>query len=112
MGSLACPPMKTFLAFASVACLALSGCGEVRDTMMVVPDRQGHASADVTTAKATGKGSNAVTAGTDEMYITLGAQDSLSSVAKAYGITLEKLIARNRLTKSPKPGDNLVVPKK
>lgn len=105
--------MKTFLACATVACLALSGCGEVRDTMMVVPDRQGHSASDPTNPAQTGglSGRPQAVPG-KEMYITLGAQDSLSSVAKAYNVTLEWLIKRNRLTTSPKAGDNIIVPNK
>lgn len=98
--------MKTLLACATVACLALTGCGEYRDSMTAVPDRQGHAAGSAPARQI----SNGPVAGKGEMYITLGAQDSLSSVSKAYNVTLEWLIKRNRLTASPKPGDNLIVP--
>jgi hypothetical protein len=103
--------MKTFLACATVACFALAGCGDYRDSMMTTPDRHGHASFDPSTPPSTG-GSNKPQAGKGEMYITLGAQDSLSSVAKAYNVTLEWLIKRNRLTATPKAGDNIIVPNK
>lgn len=83
----------------------------MRESMSVVPDRKGHAASDPTST-GNGTASNAVVANPKtEMYITLGAQDTLSSVAKAYGVTLEWLIRRNRLTKSAQAGDNLIVPK-
>ncbi len=104
------PPMRNFLALASfVTVLVLSGCDEYRETMMVVPDRQGHA-ASAEGAQSKPGISNTAVAHKGEMYITLGAQDTLSSVAKAYGVTLEWLIKRNRLTNPPKAGDNLIVP--
>ncbi len=104
--------MRNILILASfVTVLALSGCDEYRETMMVAPDRQGHAAGPAGGAAPTqGKGSTQPVASKGEMYITLGAQDSLSSVAKAYGATLEWLIKRNRLTNPPKAGDNLIVP--
>lgn len=104
--------MKTLLVCASAACFTLASCSEFRDTMMVVPDRQGHAATNgIAAAPTEGKGTNVVVAiPGKEMYITLGAQDTLSSVAKAYNVTLEWLIKRNRLTKPAKPGDNLIVP--
>lgn len=106
--------MKTLLACGSIACLALAGCGDYRDTMMVVPDRQGHSAFDPTKPPQTGgqMSTRPQAMPGKEMYITLGAQDSLSSVAKAYNVTLEWLIKRNRLTTAPKPGDNLIVPNK
>lgn len=89
----------------------MTGCGEYRETMMVVPDRQGHAAHDPNSTTPTDIGTTTV-AGKNEMYITLGAQDTLSSVAKAYGVTLEWLIKRNRITTAPQAGDNLVVPRR
>lgn len=99
------------LAILALSGLGLTGCGDYRETMMVVPDRQGHAARDPNSTAPTSIGNTSV-AGTNEMYITLGAQDSLSSVARAYGVTLEWLIKRNRLEKAPQPGDNLVVPRR
>jgi len=102
--------MRTLPALA-LAILALTGCGEYRETMMVVPDRQGHAARDPNTGAPEG-GAMTRVANKNEMYITLGAQDSLSSVAKAYGVTLEWLIKRNRITTAPQAGENLVVPRR
>jgi hypothetical protein len=105
--------MKTFLACATVACFALAGCGDYRDSMMTTPDRHGHADSDPSNPAQPGLMQNRPQAVPGkEMYITLGAQDSLSSVAKAYNVTLEWLIKRNRLTASPKAGDNIIVPNK
>ncbi len=102
--------MRNFLALASfVTVLVLSGCDEYRQTMMVTPDRQGHAASADGTQPKSGL-SNSLSASKGEMYITLGAQDTLSSVAKAYGVTLEWLIKRNRLTAPVKAGDNIIVP--
>ena len=84
----------------------------MRESMSVAPDRKGHAASSSETGSApTSGGSNQPVANKNEMYITLGAQDTLSSVAKAYGVTLEWLIKRNRLTKPVQAGDNLIVPK-
>mgnify|MGYP000160607892 CR=1 FL=1 len=106
--------MRILLACIAIISLgAFAGCdSDMRESMSVVPDRQGHAatSLDSGSAPASG-GSNQPVANKTEMYITLGAQDSLSTVAKAYGVTLEWLIKRNRLTKPVKAGDNLIVPK-
>jgi LysM repeat protein len=83
----------------------------MRESMNVVPERLGHAAGDPVDGAAAGP-SNAVVANPKtEMYITLGAQDTLSSVAKAYGVSLEWLIKRNRLSKPVAAGDNLIVPK-
>ena len=94
-----------------LASLAVTGCSDYRDTMMVAPDRQGHAATDPERPTPQG-GTTKLVAGPGEMYITLGAQDTLTSVAKAYGVTLDWLIKRNRLTDPPKPGDNLIVPQR
>lgn len=105
--------MRNLTACIAIISLAvLAGCGsDMRESMSVVPDRKGHAASDPANG-GNGQASNAVVANPKtEMYITLGAQDTLSSVAKAYGVTLEWLIKRNRLTKAVQPGDNLIVPK-
>ncbi len=83
----------------------------MRESMSVVPNRAGHAAANADGATAPSSVNTVVANPKTEMYITLGAQDSLSSVAKAYGVTLEWLIKRNRLTKPVQAGDNLIVPK-
>ena len=83
----------------------------MRESMSVVPNRDGHAARNADTGAPAAIGNAVVANPKTEMYITLGAQDTLSSVAKAYGVTLEWLIKRNRLTKPTQPGDNLIVPK-
>lgn len=103
--------MRTISAFI-LAAIVLAGCGDYRDSMMVVPDRQGHAASDPNSTVPQGKGSTKPIAAKGEMYITLGAQDTLSSVAKAYGVTLDWLIKRNRLETTPVAGDNLIVPQR
>jgi LysM repeat protein len=103
--------MRITLAASSLAFLALAGCGDYRDSMMVAPPRGGHAAYDPNVAPPPTAGSTTSVASQSEMYITMGAQDSLSSIAKAYGVTLDWLIKRNRLTDTPKPGANLIVPR-
>ena len=105
--------MRNLLACIAIISLgALAGCGsDMRESMSVVPDRKGHAASNPDGGSAPSASNTVVANPKTEMYITLGAQDSLSSVAKAYGVTLEWLIKRNRLTKPTKPGDNLIVPK-
>jgi len=105
--------MRNLIAgLALVSLIALAGCGDYRESMMTVPDRGGHAAINQDNPAPKGANRNKPIPGDNEMWITLGAQDSLSSVAKAYGVTIENLIKRNRLTEPVKPGDNLIVPKK
>lgn len=102
--------MRNLLVSLSVASiLFLVGCGEERQSMRVVPDRNGHAASDPT-GKGGGQGMQIV-ADKDEIYITTGAKDSLTSLAKKYGTTVEWLIKRNDLKNGlPAPGSNLIVP--
>lgn len=101
--------MRNLLASLSVASvLFLVGCGEERHSMRVVPDRQGHAASDPTGKAGLG---NKPTAEEGEIYITTGAKDSLTSLAKKYGTTTIWLIKRNDLKDGlPAPGSNLIVP--
>ena len=101
--------MRNLLASLSVASiLFLVGCGEERQSMRVVPDRNGHAAVDATGKSGQGM---ALVADKDEIYITTGAKDSLTSLAKKYGTTVEWLIKRNDLKNGlPAPGSNLIVP--
>lgn len=103
--------MRILLACAAVLSVGLlAGCGDTRESVMVVPDRDGHAASPTDAQPATG-GSTKQVAGPNEMWITLGNGDTLTSVSKAYGVTVEWLIKRNKLSGMPKPGDNLIVPK-
>lgn len=95
------------LSFASI--FLLVGCLEERQSMRAVPDRNGHAAVD-----ATGKGGlgNKPTADENEVWITTTPKDSLTSLAKKHGTTVEWLIKRNDLKDGlPAPGSNLIVPK-
>ncbi len=74
------------------------GCGDYRESMMVAPDRQGHAAGKPTGLGQAGPLSNKPTIRKGEMWITMGNGDTLSSIAKAYGVTLKWLIERNQLT--------------
>jgi hypothetical protein len=77
--------------------------------MLVAPNRQGHAAGQ---PGHLGQGGlkQVQIPGPGEMFITMGPTDTLTSVAKAYGVELGWLIKRNDLTTSPKPGSNLIVP--
>lgn len=83
--------------------------------MSVAQDKQGHAY--IPDGGQPGGGSMSLVAGEDEQYITTGAKDTLTSVAKKYNTTLAWLIKRNQLKDAEKykdgvpPGTNLIVPK-
>jgi hypothetical protein len=99
--------------YLTVVIIALSllatGCGDFRETMRVAPYRGGHSAGDPSQLGT--KGSNHLVPQQGEMYVTMGAQDTLGSVAKAYGVTLKWLIQRNDIRNpNPKPGTNLIVP--
>jgi LysM repeat protein len=103
--------MRYILASLSVASvLVLAGCGDERVSMKVVPDRAGHAYTDDQSSGGSSLG-NIPVAGKGEIYITTGPKDTLTSVAKKYGTTVEWLIHRNDLKKGlPPVGSNLIVP--
>lgn len=97
------------ISLTAASVLLLVGCFEERQSMRVVPDRNGHAAVDPT---GKGGGQNmTIVADKDEIYITTGPKDSLTSLAKRYGVTVEWLIKRNDLKHGlPAPGSNLIVP--
>jgi hypothetical protein len=101
--------MRNLLVSLSAASiLFLIGCGEERHSMRVVPDRNGHAAADPTGKAGLG---NKPTADEGEIWITTQPKDSLTSLAKKHGTTVEWLIKRNDLKDGlPAPGSNLIVP--
>jgi LysM repeat protein len=97
----------TVLSVASV--LILAGCGEERQSMRVVQDKQGHAWSDL------GSGGTALgnirVAEVGEIYITVAGKDTLTSIAKKYNTTIAWLIKRNDLENGlPPVGSNLIVP--
>jgi hypothetical protein len=90
--------------------IALSACGDYREGMQVAPDRGGHAAGEPE-KRGGGALSGKPIARPGEQYVTMQANDTLSSVAKEYGVTLDWLIKRNQLmTPNPKAGTNLIVP--
>lgn len=100
--------MRNLLASLTVASVILTGCVTERQSMRVVPDRNGHAAVDAT--GKSGQGMSLI-ADKDEIYITTGPKDSLTSLAKKHGTTVEWLIKRNDLKDGlPAPGSNLIVP--
>jgi LysM repeat protein len=105
------PPMRNILfmlSFASV--LLLTGCGEERQSMKVTQDKGGHAYIPEGAGSGSALG-NVRVAGEGEKYITTGAKDTLTSIAKQYNTTVEWLIKRNDLKAGlPAPGTNLIVP--
>ncbi len=106
---------QTILAFAVVSLIAFAGCRS-RDTVNVVPDRQG--AALQVGPPSVGGGAYVLVAGPGEAYYPLkdGEQNKLAEVAKKNGTTLEWLIQRNDLGPERiarlSPGTNLIVPKK
>jgi LysM repeat protein len=102
-------PMRNFLIMTSVASvLFLVGCEE-RQSMKVTQNKAGHAYVP--------EGSGGDSLGNDriasvgEIYITTGAKDTLTSIAKKYNTTIEWLIKRNDLKNGlPAPGTNMIVP--
>lgn len=103
--------MRNLLGIAGIcSALLLAGCGDLRSNMLVVPDRAGHAAGDPDmnqVAQVNRPMPNEKT----EMWITMGAGDTLYTIAKAYNVTLEWLIKRNQIVDAPKAGTNLIVPK-
>jgi hypothetical protein len=103
--------MRKILVPLSVASvLVFAGCGEERESMKVTQDNQSRAYV----APGSGPGNklgNVRVAGTGEIYITTGAKDTLTSLAKKYNTTVKWLIQRNNIKDDlPKPGTNLIVP--
>jgi len=103
--------MRNILFMLSIASvLLLVGCGEERQSMKVTQDKGGHAFIP----EGAGAGSplnNARVAAEGEVYITTGAKDTLTSLAKQYNTTIEWLIKRNDLKNGlPAPGTNMIVP--
>ncbi len=77
--------------------------------MRVVPDRRGHAASTEEQGSPIGNGPQAFAG---EQYYTMTANDTLSSVAKKFGVTVAWLIKRNELSEFKKvgAGTNLIVP--
>jgi hypothetical protein len=98
----------TALAFAA-AILVLAGCEE-RTNMRELPDRGGH-------AYRSGGAERPLAAGAlipyeTETFHVVAAGDNLKTVAQRYGVTVEWLIRRNRLsTNALEVGANVIVPR-
>jgi hypothetical protein len=99
--------MRNLIALGVLASLTLTGCGDYRGSMGVAPDRGGH-------AMGPNKGDVMIgqkpQAGKGEAYHTLTGDETLSKVAKMYGQDLGALIRRNHFEKTPKAGDQVIVP--
>ncbi len=97
---------------AVVALFLATGC-EDRQNMRAVPDRAGHATGP---DSRMGDMANAPVAGKSEQWYTMQDKDTLTSVAKKFGVELEWLITRNQITPEKKKtvgaGYNLIVPRK
>ncbi len=104
--------MRYLLAPTILAALCMTGCDNDRQTYSVVPDRQGHATAPDNATQGRGIGNQPV-AGAGEMYYTLEANDTLSSVARKFNVSLDYLIRRNDIRRAGqvKPGTQLIVPR-
>ena len=89
-----------------VPVLAVVGCGDKRENMGITLDRAGHAAGE---NQGTEQRITRV-AGKNEAYHTMGPDDTLSSIAKQYGIDLGKLIQRNGFEKTPTAGTQVIVP--
>jgi LysM repeat protein len=102
--------MRYILACISVAALfTVTACGDRRQNMAIVPDRQGHAYGADGQVQNT---STAPVANVGEGYHTLVAGETLSQVAKKYNVDLGWLIKRNDIQKPSDvtAGKNLIVP--
>jgi len=86
-------------------CAALTGCLQHREVEQL-PDRNGHAGPHRKAPRPLAAGSFR-----EEMFITVLEGDTLALIAATYGITVEHLIRRNRILRSIKVGDNLIVPR-
>ena len=95
--------MNKPLALLLVITIAIVGAGCKRDATQATPDRAGHATG--TAGKPDQR-----TPGEGETYYTLKDGDTLTSVAKNHGTTVDELIRRNKVTHDVRPGTRLVVP--
>jgi LysM domain len=107
---------KLLISLSVASVLVFAGCGEERQSMKVVQDKQGHAYIPEGAGNGGSKLGNIRTADVGEIYITTGPKDTLTSVAKKYNTTIEWLIKRNDMKDADKfkngipPGTNLIVP--
>jgi LysM repeat protein len=101
---------NTLVQLGVLSALILAGCEE-RDTIRVVPDRQGHSRATMDSAPAT---ANTRVPGSGEQVHTVKAGDTLAGIAKTYAVELAWLIKRNDLSpnKPLQAGQQLIVPRR
>lgn len=102
--------MRILLPALVAGSLVLTGCFEPRDNVTVLPDRGGHAKTSQPAQGAPTRGP--VPYDTEQIY-TVVQGDTLTSVAKRFGVTTEKLIKRNQIDDLAefKAGKNIIVPK-
>jgi len=100
--------MRYLLACTAMTLLALSGCDNDRQNMTVVPDRQGHAYGANDQAQPTSTGP---VARADEKWYTMEPNDTLTSVAKKFDVSLEWLIKRNDIQDDKNIPPQLIVPR-
>lgn len=101
--------MRYLLASVVLLSVAMTACDR-RQNIAVVPDRQNHAYGAGGVQQPI---SQRPTASEGEMYHTLQANESISSVARKYNVDLGWLIRRNDIqdSASVKVGDQLIVPR-
>lgn len=100
--------MRHLLAPLVLVAFIAAGCVD-RERYQTVPDREGRA------AGPSSKGviDRGVMAGENEQWYTAQPNDTYSSVAKKYNVTVKSLMVRNRITSEAelKPGQQLIVPR-
>jgi LysM repeat protein len=103
---------QTIAALSVLSLLLVAGCQD-RDTVRVVPDRQGHAL--MTTPDTVAATANTRVPREGEAMHTVVAGDTLSSVGKKFNVDIKWLIERNDIIDSKKPlrvGQQLIVPRR
>jgi hypothetical protein len=98
------------LLFVVLSAIAVTGCGDKRNTMNSTPERGTHSVG----AAGAQNGQDMLVPGPTEAMYTSKAGDTLTSIAKAHGETLSALIARNRIKEDqnpPKVGTQFIVPR-
>ena len=100
---------NVLIVMSAASVLILAGCGDERQSMRVVQDKQGHAWSDLGSGGSSLGNTRVAEVG--EIYITIAGKDTLTSIAKKYNTTIAWLIKRNDLENGlPAVGQNLIVP--
>jgi LysM repeat protein len=103
---------QTIAALGVLSLLLVAGCQD-RDTVRVVPDRQGHAL--IATQDTVAATANTRVPRDGEYMHTVVAGDTLSLIGKKYNVDIKWLITRNDIVDDKKPlkvGQQLIVPKR